>query len=465
MCIDLPGRRLRTGGGRAPWWERRTGIGRNAPYRVCHPDCPELWVGPQTDARREAATALEGAVRTARHCGVGDVTPYADSMLGEALCARCYDYKAAVLFNASVSELWRRTTIYTVRALGNLAGLSVRNVAKELRLSYVKVVELQRRGSVHLHALVRLDAKDEDALCPTGTLQRSTACSRVRARARGAYRHHVPALMTTVGVPSAMGQRARPGDCDRRATGSAQVRRGSWRNTPPSRPTSTACSTTGCTPGLPDGVELPSHLRNLVEAAWRLGGIPVGRELNLRAWAHAAGYRGHFLTKSRRFSTTFAELRVVRREWRLQEKRCGEMPSAEHGLGRDTDGVVGEWRFDGMGYTTVGDTWLAESIAEEERLARRFAYEERRDAWDGSGATIVDRPNREPQPAADLISVPEAARRIGLHADTLYRLCRSGHFPPAIQIGSRWRVSVPRLERYLHGDTNRDQRTQDEGRV
>ena len=53
---------------------------------------------------------------------------------------------------------------------------------------------------------------------------------------------------------------------------------------------------------------------------------------------------------------------------------------------------------------------------------------------------------------ADLISVPDAADRIGLHADTLYRLCRTGQFPPAIQIGARWRVSVPKLERYLHGD-------------
>jgi excisionase family DNA binding protein len=56
------------------------------------------------------------------------------------------------------------------------------------------------------------------------------------------------------------------------------------------------------------------------------------------------------------------------------------------------------------------------------------------------------------RPLADLISVPEAARRIGLHADTLYRLCRAGRFSPAIQIGSRWRVSLPKLERYLHGE-------------
>ena len=73
---------------------------------------------------------------------------------------------------------------------------------------------------------------------------------------------------------------------------------------------------------------------------------------------------------------------------------------------------------------------------------------------------LIDFPNRGRQPddglddqtRSDLITVPEAARMIGLHTDTLYRLCRTGQFDPAIQIGSRWRVSVPRLERYLHGD-------------
>jgi hypothetical protein len=39
-----------------------------------------------------------------------------------------------------------------------------------------------------------------------------------------------------------------------------------------------------------------------------------------------------------------------------------------------------------------------------------------------------------------------------MHRDTLYRLARAGQFPPALQIGSRWLVSVPRLERFLHGE-------------
>jgi excisionase family DNA binding protein len=72
------------------------------------------------------------------------------------------------------------------------------------------------------------------------------------------------------------------------------------------------------------------------------------------------------------------------------------------------------------------------------------------------GQASADIEGSEWIPAPDLISIPEAAHRIGVHADTLYRLCRTGQFPPAIQIGSRWRVSVPRLERYLHADATRD---------
>jgi excisionase family DNA binding protein len=51
----------------------------------------------------------------------------------------------------------------------------------------------------------------------------------------------------------------------------------------------------------------------------------------------------------------------------------------------------------------------------------------------------------------DLLTVPEAARRVGRHPETLYRLCRAGQFPPAVRIGSGWLVSVPRLDAWLHG--------------
>ena len=65
--------------------------------------------------------------------------------------------------------------------------------------------------------------------------------------------------------------------------------------------------------------------------------------------------------------------------------------------------------------------------------------------------TLSSRTQDAQSSLADLISIPDAAHRLGLHPDTLYRLCRTGQFPPAIQIGARWRVSVPKLERFLHG--------------
>ncbi len=54
--------------------------------------------------------------------------------------------------------------------------------------------------------------------------------------------------------------------------------------------------------------------------------------------------------------------------------------------------------------------------------------------------------------APDLLKVEDVAPIIGVHRDTLYRLCREGKFPPAVQIGRGWRISRPRLVRFLHGD-------------
>jgi len=56
-------------------------------------------------------------------------------------------------------------------------------------------------------------------------------------------------------------------------------------------------------------------------------------------------------------------------------------------------------------------------------------------------------------PPPDLITVPAAARRLGVSPNTIYRLAASDAAPTwVLRIGKSIRVSVPRLERFLHGD-------------
>ena len=57
--------------------------------------------------------------------------------------------------------------------------------------------------------------------------------------------------------------------------------------------------------------------------------------------------------------------------------------------------------------------------------------------------TATARTQHDRMVAADLISIPEAARRVGLHRDTLYQLARSGRFPPGgVELGSHCGAAV-----------------------
>ncbi|HVX20938.1 MAG TPA: helix-turn-helix domain-containing protein [Acidimicrobiales bacterium] len=53
----------------------------------------------------------------------------------------------------------------------------------------------------------------------------------------------------------------------------------------------------------------------------------------------------------------------------------------------------------------------------------------------------------------DLLTIPQAAQRLGITRVTAYRLAERGEFPgdAAFHVGRVWRVSVPKLERFMHG--------------
>jgi hypothetical protein len=88
-----------------------------------------------------------------------------DPRLGEPLCGRCYQAGAQVLWNALAGRLWSRTTIYLYWTLAQLAGVSEAELRRLVRISFAKVAEYQKRGAVHFHAIIRLDAATESG-CP-----------------------------------------------------------------------------------------------------------------------------------------------------------------------------------------------------------------------------------------------------------------------------------------------------------
>jgi len=88
-----------------------------------------------------------------------------DPRLGEPLCPRCYQTGPQVLWNALAGRLWSRTTIYVYRALAQLIGINEGQLRRLVRVSFAKVAEYQKRGAVHFHAIVRLDAAT-DCGCP-----------------------------------------------------------------------------------------------------------------------------------------------------------------------------------------------------------------------------------------------------------------------------------------------------------
>ncbi len=110
-----------------------------------------------------------------------------DPRLGHALCPDCYDYTAAVLFNAYAGQLWRRFTTYLPRYLARQAGLTLRAFRELATVRYVKVAEYQARGIVHFHAVIRLDTPGGDYQPPPGWLEGNRALYRLAKDARNKF--------------------------------------------------------------------------------------------------------------------------------------------------------------------------------------------------------------------------------------------------------------------------------------
>ncbi|WP_432185031.1 replication initiator protein RepSA [Streptomyces tendae] len=307
-------------------------------------------------------------------CRCGTRHPSDDSALGTALDPETYDYAGSVLFNNHAGDLWQRFTNRLRREIAARAGLTQRELKECARLSYGKVAEFQKRGAVHFHAVIRIDgANGPDSAAP------SWASTELLSDAIRAAAHH---SYTTVSVPASGDQPARTfrwgrqldvrpvkafgdgSDLTEQAVASYVAKYA----TKAAENTGTLDRRVGELAEL-DRHGVPDHARRLITACRDLDGLYPDRRL--WAWAHMLGFRGHFSSKSRRYSTTLGALRQARADFRAaQEREALALDDREP----DTVLVLADWQYAGHGHTP-GESALAATIARDLHANRETARE------------------------------------------------------------------------------------------
>ena len=287
-----------------------------------------------------------------------------DPRLGRPMCFDCYDYRAAVLFNAVAGELWRRFETFLPRRLARLGGVTGKQFRQLVRVRFVKVAEYQARGVVHFHAIIRLDANTGEGYAPPpagwtaellcAAIKRAAAQASALAPVNGGR-----ALLLRFGPESDFADtrivREHQGDAltpDAVANYIAKY-----------------ATKTADAPGLPSSrirsvaeiqaLRCPAHHRRMIETAWQLGH---------RKWAHMLGYGGHFLTKSRRYSVTFGQLRAARAAYRrAQRYEAGQLDPWGRPVDETTVLFLGSWTYAGSGYAASDGQLLALMSADSAR--------------------------------------------------------------------------------------------------
>jgi hypothetical protein len=310
-----------------------------------------------------------------------------DPKLGTPICPDCYDYTGHVLFNALAPELWRRFTIYLPRQLARLAGITQRQLRREVRVRFVKVTEYQHRGIIHYHAVIRLDAVGDSHQPPLPRYTAQLLDQAIRATV-AAVRYDTAAV--TRDAPSLrrilrFGTQAdvRP---IRQTSGLPGTGKALSAHAVANYIAKYATKAIGA-PGFPDrpvrsaadidALACSEHYKQLITATWALGKDPAAAALELNRWTHTLGYRGHFLTKSRQYSVTFTALRRARIDYRRAQRHPGGELDP---WGRPFDDrivlTVGTWQYAGTGHANTAERALALAAAARARERERVGREE-----------------------------------------------------------------------------------------
>lgn len=364
--------------------------GHRSDGRPCHPN------------PHRAGQCVHGRPRTcrARH-------PVDDPTSGHPLCADCYDYASQIVWQWWAPDLWRRFTIALRRLVAKSVGIPASRLGEVATVQYAKVAEYQVRGAVHFHALIRLDGpRTSDgfgAAGPAGidpaalALLVEQAVRTVRMTVPGVDEHDPSRVL-------AFGQQvdARPVWASRRPDDPDRVLNPGQVAGYLAKYATKSADDTGSreTRDNPHHRRLRATARQLATRARQAQDqqaqqVPAatndeGPYELLGKWVHMLGFRGHFASKSRRYSITLGALRRARRRAQalIAESRAAGRPldlaALESDLLADDDTdttlVIGHWSYAGTGWRTDAERVLATAAAARAREYDQWKAQQRRDA-------------------------------------------------------------------------------------
>jgi len=319
-------------------------------------------------------------------CRCGTRHAVDDPQLGTPLDPESYDYAGAVLFNNHAGQLWQRFTNRLRREIAARAGITQTLLKETARVSFGKVAEFQKRGAIHFHAVIRLDGAGGPGDPPPHWASVQLLEDAIHAAARHDY--------TSITVPAAGDEPTRTLRWGRQLdvrpikafgdgselTEQAVASYVAKYATKAAESTGTLDRRIGNLECL-DLLDVPEHAQRLIHACHQLDRLYPDRRL--WAWAHMLGFRGHFSTKSRHYSTTLGALRQTRADYRAAEQ--AQVLGIED-QEPDTVLVLTDWAYAGQGHTP-GESLLAAGIARDLQLNRETAREALHDqrAMEGEG--------------------------------------------------------------------------------
>jgi hypothetical protein len=317
-----------------------------------------------------------------------------DPLLGQPLCGECYDYASHVIWQWWAPDLWRRFTIALRRLVAKTLDLPASRLGELATVQYAKVAEYQLRGVVHFHALVRLDGpKTPDGFAPAPSLVDAQVLADLVRQAAAAVRLTVPGVDDDDPARVlAFGRQldARPVRTGRRTDDPDRTLTPEQVAGYLAKYATKSATDTGNTDS-PHHRRIRATARDLAARAQtqaRGRGDDPGPYERLGKWVHMLGFRGHFATKSRRYSITLGALRRARRRAQAliaehkAEGRPLDLAALEADLLADNEEettlVIGHWSYAGTGWATEGERVLAIAAAARAREYDQWKAEQRK---------------------------------------------------------------------------------------